>query len=108
MTQRVSIREYGMEVASDEHIDAVVDIDLYHANTQRRSIQIAGLKASQDHVNPKGVDQFVENTVKAKTPVHVVKYRGQSIILDGHHRIVAAILKGRSTVIARFQDLDLP
>ena len=82
-----------------------------------REVPVAGVHTIQSSVNPDRVAQYVrdpgltrEDAVgKHGGPIGVpiiVQARGVRWMHDGHHRATAEILRGASTVRARFVDLD--
>jgi hypothetical protein len=86
------------------------------APTQK--VAIAGLTAIQNTVNAERLEGYLENPhltpvgargvhtgMKKDLPV-IVKKAGKSFIHDGHHRIVAAALRGEKAIKARVVNLE--
>ena len=83
-----------------------------------KSVRLSGLTATQPTVSPAGVEKFLGGAKKAKgtrspkgllidVPV-LVEHEGKTYIHDGHHRIVAAVEGGKSTIKARTVTLETP
>lgn len=60
----------------------------------REKVAIAGLIASQDYIRPTQVKRYAE---KGGTDVPVViRCAGETVVYDGHHRVMASVLVGTS------------
>ena len=70
-----------------------------HLRAKRKRVALASLAGTQLRVTENGVRRYMEDAGD-ELPL-VYKYRGESIIADGHHRLVAALLRGNKTAFVR-------
>ena len=105
-------REGYQEVIGHREMNARID------QAPIQSVPIASLVAIQHTVDRKRVEHYIENGGKVRagtkhadhggvvdTPI-VVRCKGTNYAFDGHHRVVAAKLRGMRTIRARYVDLD--
>lgn len=66
-------------------------------------VSLSGLCFSQEHLSIEGLlkaarggDNYVGDIF-----IYVVRYNGDSWIVDGHHRAVVAIIRGKKEILAR-------
>ena len=64
-------------------------------------VEISKLKTVQPFVTQTGVDRALRDQAGMGNPVRVVQYKGQMYLMDGNHRVNAAIVNGRKTIKAR-------
>jgi hypothetical protein len=69
-----------------------------------KEVDLAGLHAMQDRVDPKKVQAITDKGTK-KLPV-VVRHSGKDFIADGHHRLAADWLAGKDTAQVHYKDLE--
>lgn len=84
-----------------------------HTRGTVQEVKIAGLVATQKTVENPGVKEFLNDPAKQTTgglafhgvagslPLIVQEHDGRRLILDGHHRLIAAAVRGEKTVKAR-------
>lgn len=66
------------------------------------NIPIDEIIPTQDSVKQKGVDLYKEGKGQfQKEPVEVFAYNGKYILVDGHHRVTAAALSGKTSIEAK-------
>lgn len=105
-------REGYQEVIGHREMNARIDA------APIREVPIDSLVAIQHTVDRKQVEHYIDNGGKVRrgtthtghggvvdTPI-VVRCKGTSYLFDGHHRTVAAKLRGMRTIKARYVDLD--
>lgn len=59
---------------------------------------------SQEYVSGEGVKQYL-NSPSGQLPL-IYEHNGKKVILDGHHRIVADILQGKTSTKCRVLNVD--
>lgn len=81
--------------------------DALFARQPLEDIPTAGVILTQPNVNRAGVERLVsKNLDPSNHPAYAVRYGGSLYIVDGHHRLAAAVLQHRKTYKARVLDLD--
>lgn len=101
-----------LNVFSHQEINAAIE------KAPIKTVYFKDLHANQHSVRPERVNQYIEhpNMVpagrrsaehggKVDVPI-VVKYKGLQTCWDGHHRATALWAKGKTSMPARFTDLD--
>ena len=68
------------------------------AEPTERTLTISDLLPTQDSVHQDGIDKYKADTEGALPEVVLDKKSGKHILLDGHHRVAAAIQRGESSV----------
>lgn len=71
-----------------------------------KDVEIDKLIATQNRVDTAKVKAMASSGGESAAPPTVVKFAGEHYIADGHHRVVAAWLRGDKTIKARFKDLE--
>jgi hypothetical protein len=61
--------------------------------------------SGQLRVTQEGVDEYLDGKVPDR-PVQADFWQGRYILLDGHHRVVADILMGKTTTMCEVRDMD--
>jgi SPP1 gp7 family putative phage head morphogenesis protein len=77
-------------------------------NYSIQQVAFQGLKATQEVVDRDRVKWLLEHPDHKPEDgeIRIVKYKGKNYIHDGHHRAIAAYLKGDTTVNARVIEVD--
>lgn len=81
---------------------------LYRVNngdSESRSFDVSEVQPAQSTVSVSGVKQKLNKSDNLYPPI-VVKSEGKLYLLDGHHRVVAGLLKGERRFDAEYVDLD--
>ena len=79
----------------------------YNALRTKETLPIAGLIPTQPftrHDDQELTTQKLNNV--APEHIHVARYKNKNYILDGHHSIMAAKLRGERSITANVTDLD--
>ena len=108
MKFRVGLRQYidpNLSPIEQEH-----EIDrLFTASFQPVRISIRGLLATQPFVR---IDdpELLQNKLGEMMPenIRIATYRGKNYIVDGHHAVAAAAIRGDKEIMARYINLDNP
>jgi hypothetical protein len=74
-----------------------------HLQAKRKRVALSLLIGTQDRVTEKGVKRYM-NDAGDELPM-VYKYRGELFIADGHHRLVASLLRGNNTAVVRMVEV---
>jgi hypothetical protein len=66
------------------------------------------LHTRQGHLDPAVVERYKTGAGSGgrKDPPEVVRYQGEHLMLNGHHRMAAARLKGQKRLKVNFKDID--
>ena len=69
---------------------------------ERKMVKVSSIKASQTHVSPGAVNRYAEDQHGGtlKEPVHLWKDSRGLRVIDGNHRINAAMQRGDTHVMA--------
>jgi hypothetical protein len=67
---------------------------------QRGMVKISSIKSSQTHVSPGAVGAIASEPAEKQEPVHLWKDSQGLRVIDGNHRINAAIQRGDTHVMA--------
>jgi hypothetical protein len=70
-----------------------------HLQAKRKRVTLSSLIGTQDRVTENGVKRYMSDAGDELPMVY--KYRGELFIADGHHRLVAAWLRGNKTAVVR-------
>lgn len=79
----------------------------YKAIKVKETLPITGLIPTQPftrHDDQELTTQKLNNVAPDK--IHIVRYKNKNYILDGHHSIMAAKLRGEKSITANVTDLD--
>lgn len=79
-----------------------------------RMVRLHNLYCTQSHVDGDAVAEYVAHPRKLSVDQHgcvadlstVVRYRGRDFAIDGHHRLIAKMIRGVMRVEVYFWDLD--
>lgn len=71
-----------------------------------REMKIADLTAIQNRVDTEKVVEMAANPPRTGKPPVVVRHMGMNYILDGHHRVVSAWLRGDEKINVRYKNLE--
>ena len=71
-----------------------------YSPSERRMVKIAHIKSSQTHVSPNAVNAIAQEPAEKQDPVHLWKNSRGLRVIDGNHRINAAIQRGDTHVMA--------
>lgn len=79
----------------------------YNALHKKIDVPIKSLYATQPYVMSNDMEKL-KAKIDQKNPdhIHVVKYKNKNFISDGHHAVVAAMLRGDKTIKVNMIDLD--
>lgn len=71
-----------------------------YSPSERRMVKIDHIKSSQTHVSPNAVNAIAQEPAEKQDPVHLWKNSRGLRVIDGNHRINAAIQRGDTHVMA--------
>lgn len=95
------------KVENQYFLSRKIDPDNWFGKFVKKEIPIKGLVATQPFVRTDDVIQL-QSKINDRSPdnICVATYKGKNYIMDGHHTIVAAWLRGDKSIIAKYIDLD--
>ena len=81
-----------------------------HKYAHKGRVSVADLIATQSHVTDVGLAKYVKakRVPTSELPLVYKTDDGRYYIADGHHRIVAAVMRGQKQVDARIVDIGDP
>ena len=73
----------------------------------KKKMEIKDLNATQKYVRTDDVDKLrAKMNDKAASHIRVVTHKGEHYVDDGHHAVMAAVMRGEKTVLVSNIDLD--
>ena len=70
----------------------------FFAKQPIKEIPLDNIVVTQQMVNKDKVAKLVAQDDPSSKPIAAVRYQGKTYIMDGHHRTVAAVLRGDATI----------
>ena len=100
-------RSNSVENKAEKVYDKLGGERQYYAAHVPASMNISDLNATQPLVRIDN-QQTLKNKISDKSPSHVLvaTHKGKHYIMDGHHAVMAARLRGEKTIDVRHLDLD--
>lgn len=97
----------SVERKSEKVYDKLGGLDAYHNAHQSKTFEINKLKSTQPFVRTNDIEKL-RNKISDTQPSHitVATHKGEHYIMDGHHAVMAAKLRGEKNITARHIDLD--
>ena len=89
----------------DPSRDNIVQDD-WNKYSEDKKVTIDNLTTEQEYVSPGRVAQYLNGKVKGSDPVYIQRYKGEDIIQDGNHRVVAAWLARKKEITVKYIDRD--
>lgn len=90
---------HNLKQVSEEQYPETVDRE----NAHKTTLPIDSLVATQPYVDKEKIKHFIQNPSRPEDePILVRRYRGSNFIMDGHHAVVAAKLRGEKEVSVLF------
>lgn len=100
------IAEWGADDAVVDHLDDITAADKFHGSPETW-IPSYSIESPQDDYNPESVQHMVDNASGLDVPnVDVARINGRNILLDGNHRVNAALERGQMLVPSNLTDVD--
>lgn len=115
--KHIPLRNYD-EKESDSVFDKLSDVraflgpkreglERYKSSLESKRFKIKDLRPTQPYVRTDDED-ILRNKIGIKDPdhIHIVRHNGNNYIINGHHAIMSARLRGEDHVTGSFYDLD--
>jgi hypothetical protein len=97
----------SVERKSEHVYDKLGGSEGYHQAHRPKTFEIRNLNATQPFVHTNDVEKL-RNKISDTQPSHitVATHKGKHYIMDGHHAVMAAKLRGDKTITTKHIDLD--
>ena len=96
-----------VEKKSEKVFNKLGGSEQYHAAHKPTDMKISDLNATQPFVRTNN-QETLKNKISEKTPSHILvaTHKGKHYIMDGHHAVMAAAMRGETHVPVKHLDMD--